>query len=387
MQTETTTEMLPAIVPPEEARNLSAPRKWGVAADVVAKATEGLPEREQQLIRWLDAYGRDSKRGMRDIATQITKDNGEPYSYDQMYAVLTGRRADAGNNLERYCAAIEKFKRLVCETNAKLSTAFIETSLTQQLHRIFRRAFEAHRLAYVFGESQIGKTAAAAEYARRHNHGETIMIRMPTGGSLVNLSDEMCLRFGIGRNNFAFGRRRVMDAITERNLIIVDECHHAIRTRSGIPLSLDWLREIHDRRGCGMVLIGTYAFKGALESNQILKQLWKRRSPGLVVQLPDVPSPPDVIKFSQAFGLPPAPDRRIEVRYNGQNLATGEIETRSITENPAKVQNEILTQQGLGSWIKLLEDAQAAAKADGKPITWGRVIATYCIAEAMEKFA
>jgi DNA transposition AAA+ family ATPase len=387
METETTTEMLPAIVPPEEARNLSAPRKWGVAADVVAKATEGLPERERDLIRWLDAYGRDSKRGMRDIATQLTKDNGEPYSYDQMYAVLTGRRAVAGNNLEPYCAAIERFKRMVCETDARLSTAFVETSLTQHLHRIFRRAFEAHRLAFVFGESQIGKTAAAAEYARRHNHGETIMIRMPTGGALVTLSDEMCLRFGIGRNNFAFGRRRVMDAITDRNLIIVDECHHALQTRGGITRSLEWLREIHDRRGCGMVLIGTYAFKGALETNSVLRQLWRRRSPGLVVQLPEVPAPADVVRFAAAFGLPPAPDDTLKVKYPGVNLETGETEVRTFSANPARLQAETLRHQGLGSWIKLLEDSQASAKADGKSITWGRVLATYCLAEAMEKFA
>lgn len=374
---------VPAVVP-QEPRNLSAPRKWGIAADVVAKATESLDDNERDLIRWLDAWGRESKRPMREVAALIVKENGEPYSYDQMYAVLTGRRTDAGAAIDRYCSAIERFKRRVTETDAKLSTQFVETSLTTHLHRIFRRAFETHRLAFVFGEAQIGKTAAATEYARRHNHGETILIRMPTGGALVTLSDEMCLRFGISRNNFAFGRRRVMDAITDRNLLIVDECHHALQTRGGITRSLEWLREIHDRRGCGMVLIGTYAFKSALETNSVLKQLWRRKSPGLVVQLPELPSPTDVLKFSAAFGLPPAPDHDLGIKYQGVNLESGEVETKTFKANPARLQADQLRHHGLGAWIKLLEDAKDAAKADGKDITWGRVLAAYCIAEAAQ---
>ena len=379
-------ETNPEITAPQLApeRVAQVPRPWTIAADVVAKATQTLPEEQREAIRWLDQHCRTARLTLRDVASQIVKDDGQPYSMASLYAVLTGKRSDEGAGVERVCEAILRFKRRTLETAPRMSTGFIETDLSRLMFGAFRRALDHHRLSFVFGESQIGKTAAAVEFQRQNNHGKTVMIRMPTGGSLTTLSDEMSQMFGIARNNLAGGRRRVMDCFDESNLLIVDECQHALHTRSGISRSLEFLREIYDRRRCGMVLIGNYAFKGALENSSVLKQLWRRRSPGSVVHLPEVPGPRDIVRFAAAFGLPPAPEEEAGVRFRVIDNETGQEVTRTYKAVPAAVQHTILKRQGLGSWIKLLEDARDQAVADKKPMSWGRVLYTYCLAEAAE---
>lgn len=365
-------------------RVAQVPRPWTIAADVVARATATLPEPQREALRWLDQHARTAGLTLRDVSSQITKDDGSPYSIATLYAVLTGKRTEEGAGIDRVCESILQYKRRTLETAPRMDTAFIETDLSALMFRAFRTAMNRHRLSFIFGESQIGKTAAAVEFQRQNNHGKTILVRMPTGGALTTLSDEMSQLFGIARNNLVGGRRRVMDCFDESNLLIVDECQHALSTRSGISRSLEWLREIYDRRHCGVVLIGNYAFKGALENNSVLKQLWKRRSPGSVVQLPEVPGPRDVARFSAAFGLPPAPTEKLVVRFQVMDEATGQQVARTYSAVPADLERTVLRRQGLGSWIKLLEDAKDDAAEGKKPMSWGRVLYTYCLAEGSE---
>lgn len=376
MTTETTEQpMTPADRGPQ------VPRPWTIAADVVVKATATLPEEQREALRWLDQHARNARLTLRDVSAHILKDDGEPYSVASLYAVLTGKRGEEGVGIERVCEAILRYKRRTLETSPRMGTGFIETDLSRLMFAAFERALSQHRLAFVFGESQIGKTAAAVEFQRRNNHGKTVMIRMPTGGSLTTLSDEMSQMFGIARNNPGYGRRRVMDCFDDSNLLIVDECQHALFTRAGVSRSLEWLREIYDRRQCGMVLIGNYAFKGALETSSVLKQLWRRRSRGSVIQLPEIPGPRDVVRFAEAFGLPPAPEEKKGVRFPVIDESTGQQVNRTFECVPADLQRTILKREGLGSWIKLLEDARDHARTDNKPLTWARVLYTYCLAE------
>lgn len=371
---------------PEAAERVAqVPRPWTIAADVVARATATLPEPQREALRWLDQHCRTANLSLRDAAAYITKDDGTPYSIASLYAVLTGKRSEEGAGVDRVCEAILRFKRRTLETAPRMSTGFIETDLSRLMFNAFSQALNRQRLSFVFGESQIGKTAAAEEFRRRNNHGKTVLVRMPTGGALTTLSDEMAQMFGIARNNLAGGRRRVMDCFDETNLLIVDECQHALHTRAGISRSLEWLREIYDRRRCGMVLIGNYAFKSALENSSVLKQLWKRRSPGTVVHLPELPGPRDLRRFAAAFGLEEAPTEQKGVRFKVINNETGEEEQKTFKCIPADLERTVLKRQGLGAWIKLLEDSREAAAAAKSEMSWSRVMHTYCLAEATEQ--
>jgi DNA transposition AAA+ family ATPase len=381
---DTTTTTTP---PPTEITPRSQGRAWSIPQDAVIKATIDLPEDQRDAIRWLNQYGATSGHSIAEIAQLITKPSGEAYSQHSLWAVLSGRRAAEGVSVEKMVESINQFRRRVEETGARLSGRFVETAMTRRIHEICRKAFFRKRLAFVIGSSQIGKTAALAEYQRRHNHGETHMFRMSALGSVASLVDEMAGHFGIGRHcTGAKVLRRVLDCYDERCLVIIDEVHQAM-TRGGINgKTIEFLRELYDRRGCGMVLCGTDVFADHLRTDAVLAQLWRRRSPGLVIRLPSVPTDADLAEFSRAVGLGEAPDQKMKVSYRGIDPQTAAERSMTFTANPKELQNTICRSQGLGSWCKLLEDAAAQATEDKRPITWGRVLLAYCLAEAMETY-
>ena len=231
----------------------------------------------------------------------------------------------------------------------------------------------------LIGPSGIGKTTALDAYATAHNHGETMMVRMPTRGGLGDLLSEFAFRLSISRKEkYCDLRRRVLDSFDKKNLIIIDECHQCLTSdySSRALASLEFLREIWDRRKCGMVLCGTNTFRDSLKSNLILRQLWLRGYRPL--QLPKIPSQANLAEFARHYGLVPASDREIEVQTDDED--TGK--KRAIRGNPLKLEEKTVTTFGLGRWLSILDDASEAAREAGVRISWGRVIAA---AEAFEQ--
>lgn len=296
------------------------------------------------------------------------------YSGDSVYQAFTGRR-DQGS-LERFCEAIEVLRRRIDETASRAST-FIETSLTRDVWRVCSKALKRQKLTFVFGPSQVGKTTALAEYAKRNNHGETVFIRLSAGGSLVELMKELAFRLGISVQCKAVDlRRRIMESFDERTLLVVDECHQALSGRSadrGVA-SLEFLREIWDRRRCGVVMCGTDVFRDGLRTHPILKQLWLRGYRPL--QLPSTPTQSQLAEFARAFGLEPAQDKNMAVEISSIDDA-GEKQVKRVTRNPLKLEGDVVTKFGLGRWVGILEDAADMAKENGTRMTWGRVIVAH----------
>jgi DNA transposition AAA+ family ATPase len=240
---------------------------------------------------------------------------------------------------------------------------------------------EKHRIAFVWGGAQIGKTTVATEYSRCHNHGETFLFRMPTRGTMGDTYMELGVRLGLNsRGRVTDLRRRIIESFDENNLIIVDEAHQCLygRYHDTTAMALEFFREIHDRRKCGVVFIGTDVLKEGIRNNRVMQQLWRRRSPGLVLQLPDDVPAADLQAFAAAFGLEPAPDRETRIQFDADGTS------KSFAANPHKLQTDLVRQDGLGSWIRLLEDARDLAKETGTRISWGKVLAAYCQAQANE---
>jgi len=365
------------IVPAPNPRN-----RFTVAADTVATATRTLADFECQQLRWLAKYGQAINASVSELAARLRKPDGAAYSGDSVYQALTGKRSAEGANLEPMAKAIAQLRREVQEVEAHSATTFIETPLSRRLFAIFRGALQKHRLGFVLGESQIGKTTAGNEFARLNNHGTTHLFRVPTGGSITVTVSEMARRLGIpDRICYPDLRRRILDSFDEHNLLIVDEAHQCLyNTKSNSSLMvLEFVREIYDRRKCGVVLMGTGELKDALRHNAILQQLWRRRSPGLVLQLPAEVPVADLNAFADAFRLEPAPDREIRISYEVDG------KQKTFAHNPALLQKQLVHAHGLGPWIRLLEDARDLAKETCTRMSWGRVIAAYCNAQAMEE--
>ena len=361
-------------------------RNWRLAGDTVHKATEGLPEFERDQLRWLNRYASGQNLTMEGVSELILKPDGEPYSDDSIYQALTGRRSQQGASLRLLADAISTFRKRMAETDTSMSIQFVETPLTRRMFKALRMAFTKKRIVFVFGESQTGKSTTAAEYQRRNNHGETIIIRMPTRGTYRDFLSALARRVNVPTH-----RREcdviegIMNCFDESVLLIVDEAHQCMYGRSDTRhAALEFIRELHDRRKCGVVLIGTKVLKDGILESKILTQLWRRRSPGSVIQLPDMVPAADLAEFAAAYGLDPAPDREVTVKYYSISMSGEESESR-VTMNPAKLQDDIVRREGLGSWLKLLDDAKDMAGEKKKAVTWAAVITQYSLAQAMER--
>ena len=364
--------------------NQGQPNRWKIGLDTCRRSVAQLPEDQREALVWICQYGLQANISPSDLAARLLKENGQPYSQHSLYAALTGRRTE-DSGLEKICAAIRAFRRRTEETSAKLSSSFIETPMTRRIFQVCRRAFVRHRISIIHGPSQVGKTAAVSEYARLHNHGETTLIRMPTGGGVSSLQQELATRFGIAAHQRANElARRIFDCFDERSLLIVDEATQCLHSRSGLR-SLEFLRELHDRRNCGVVLVGTDVFLNGIRNNPVLVQLFRRRSPGSIVSLPAIPPAADLDVFADAFGLGPAPDKILRIQFKGSDYS-GQEREQTFSVNPKELQDSMIRTEGLGSWVKLLEDARDDSVEAKRKFTWGGVIITYCQAKAAEAY-
>jgi hypothetical protein len=345
--------------------------KFRIPGDQILKATAAYSDHVRESIRWASGYCRDRNISTADFGAMLRNKYGEPYSNDSVWKLFTGRREES--ELGPIIESIESLRRSVEEVMGHTSTGFIRTRLTDMIWRTCRRALLKHKLTFIFGESQIGKTTAITEFSRDRSNGLTTFVRMPTRGALGDFLEEVALRLGIPtQQKFRELRRRIIESFDERMLLIVDECHQCFSSHySNRSLaSLEFCREIHDRRKCGVVLVGTNVLRDGITRgphSRLLRQLWLRGFAPL--QLPDVPSPANLADFAKAFELDPAEEKIINLNYTDEQDAK-----RTIKCNPLELQTEVVTQWGLGRWLSILQQAAEDAKDESKPLTWGRVI-------------
>src|SRR4051812_3084207 len=74
---------------------ISAARRYNIPGDVVFKASEQLPDEQRGPLRWLHAFAADRNIPLNELAANLRKEDGSPYSANTLYKMLTGRhRAD-----------------------------------------------------------------------------------------------------------------------------------------------------------------------------------------------------------------------------------------------------------------------------------------------------
>lgn len=347
-------------------------RRYRLPGDAVFKGTADLPEDQRNTLRWLHHHLDQTDTPITEVAPLLKKEKGEPYSTDSLYQALTGRRnADS----TKICIAIERYREYVEREQKTIKTGFIETSLYPRILAAYQRALRRHRIVFIFGESQIGKTANLEEIARRNNHGQTVMIRLATGGSLASTIAQFAEAIGISpRYKMTELRARIIDSFDPSMMLIVDECHQCLlETCSERSVhSLEFCREIIDRKKCGALFSGTNVFHDAIRAGRsapVLRQLWRRQlSP---VFLPNHSSDIDLTTFAKAYGLPcAAPRKMLTVTYTDPNSG----EETQIQKVPYALQTEIDRADGLGRWIAILQEAADLASDQERPVTWGRVL-------------
>lgn len=344
----------------------AASRRFRIAGDVVNRATAGLPDDQRSALRWLHSYASERNLSLEEIASQIKKPGGEAYSRDSVYQALTGRRSDQNASLAPLTSAIVRLRKIVEEQGTVQKVDYVHTNLSRRIWKICDAALTFNCVNFVFGESQIGKTKSLEEYARQHNHGQTIYVRMPDSGTLGDFVRWLAksLRISPQQHNEWHLKERLVSSFDSRMVLIVDEAHQALAYswgRGGLR-TLGFIREIHDRSGCGVVIAATNVMDEMMTEGaykKMLRQLGLRRL--VTYQLPDKPTRKNLDEFADAYGLDPASGEALEL------------------------QTAVIRDDGLGRWCKILQGASRVAAKSGRKLSWAAVLHAHAAICALEK--
>ena len=327
-----------------------------VSGDVVKLALGDMVKRgeltddQERMIWWFYAHCKDQGFDLKESAAQIKKDG------TTIYRVWTGKY---GASLDNICEDIARYRRLVEARSNRVKLSFVETSVWKAVSTVCHAALRDQAVAFIWGDSQIGKTTALEEFARRNNHGQTKLIRMPAASGVQLFMKEFARASYVSPEScFEKLRERVLNAIDDQTLVIVDELHQAFTSyqHSSTIKVFEVLREIYDRTHCGMVLVGTNVLRDEIVKGKlapILDQL--RRRGHIRLQLPKQPPASDLAMIAKRFGLPPA---------------EGEA---------AEVVKDMIHTSGLGMYIKFLGSAAMLAQKQTRPITWDHFTQAYDI--------
>ena len=360
-------------------RGRLAGSRFTISADKIMVATADLPERERTALRWAHSYCVAKNLSHADLASKLKQPTGEAYSKDSLYHAFTGGREP--EQLKNVVTAIESLKRIEEERSELVDAGYIHTSIGKRIWRVCRRALLRQRIGFIFGDTQIGKTVSVEAYMRvpEHNHGQTKYFRFPAGGAYCDVLREMALMLGLATGNNGMDlRRMIIDSFDEHMLLIADEIMESQSMTSGSVKrylrTINFLREIHDRKKCGLVLIGTDVFRDAMLYSKEARNLRQTIGRGLPFeQLPKALGGKDLNLFAKAFGLGPAPDEEISVRATIVN-DDGEEVVETLKINPLQLQTKVNAEIGVGRWKLILQEASDLAREARRPITWGAVI-------------
>jgi DNA transposition AAA+ family ATPase len=307
-----------------------------------------LNEADESLVWWFYCHCRDKRFSLAESAEAIS------YDSTTVHRLFNGTY---GAKLDKVVEAITRYKKIASERSKRRDIGFIETSTWRKISQVCDSAFYDSMPAFIYGASQIGKTECLKEYAERNNHGQTKYIRMPASPSFPFFLKTVARACFISdRQNNDITRHRIMEALDEKNIILIDEVHQALITvtESTARKIIEFLREVYDRTGCGIVLCGTNVFRDEFERGRqkmIFEQF--RRRGMLELVLPDTPPKSDIIKIAKSFELDEPSDRVFDTIKS------------------------MLQESGLGKYIKFLQYANGVAVSRKEQITWDHFLAAY----------
>jgi DNA transposition AAA+ family ATPase len=280
--------------------------------DQVMRGTAHYPDEHRDLVRWLFFHCVEEGIVLKDVCRKMKRDAST------ISRVLIGsyRNPNTGApvDLTNIVADIKKYRdRWQVERDANNQFHYIHTPVIGvNSWSICDFAADTGTIAFIWGESQTGKSWALRAYQRAHNHGRSRYCSLlPASGQLMMLR-EIARACGISaKTSYDKLIDRIIKSLDKSNLLIVDELHQVTTTyhaRSKINC-LELLRTIHDRSGCGMVLCGTNTFRDEVQEGRdkkLLEQL-RKRGPA-VFQCPSHAPEADVDALVAGWKLPRIPD-------------------------------------------------------------------------------
>ena len=328
-----------------------------IRREKVMAVTADLPDIQRESIRWLHGY-------MLEKGLSIPELSDKMRCSDITLSQLFSGKYQPGVFLEHTINEIAEFRNLIEQRTTVGKLDFIETSLARRIFKCCETSLIYQRIVFIFGASQIGKTTALEQFAKRGQ--DIIYVRMPEGGTMSDFLCEIAeaLQFTGSPKNMSMMRRKIKEAFDDRMTLIVDEVHQVFTSKTGTSRlrSIEFIRELYDRCKCGVVLAGTNIFRDEIQQGRhkvMLEQLDLRGLPPL--QLPDRPSEEDLNTFADAYHLGPA------------------------TGKAAALQQKVIREHRLSRWLVILQAANRLADKKSERLEWRHVLVAHAGLEALGK--
>lgn len=331
-----------------------------ISGDTVKLALEELTrkgdctEDQRGTIWWFYAHCRDQGFDLKESAALISKDS------TTVYRVFRGQY---GASLENICQEIERYRKIYEERSLIQNLEFVETSVWKIIDKVCTATFNSQTISRIYGDSQIGKTTCLEEYARRNNHGQTKLIRMPASAGVQLFMREVAEACFVSNHScFEKLRERVLNAIDDKTLLIFDEMHQPFLSyQHGSTIKVfEVIREIYDRKKCGIVLVGTNTLKKEFYTGSLAPVFEQIRRRGTIeVDLKSRIPKDDLDKIARRFGLPAAEGIALEVI------------------------RDMITRSGLGMYIKFLQSASVMANKQKRKLCWDHFVQAHDIMEKL----
>jgi DNA transposition AAA+ family ATPase len=282
-----------------------AKASWPVTGKDVAQNTADLPEAARELLRWFHGWAIGHALSMREAAQKIE------VNPSTVFRVFKGQYASPADGSRitpaKMLTAIRALRKDEERRSGMSRVDFVATPTAKKVWWACDLARASRRIVMLVGRSQTGKTSAALAYQRKEGEGTVRYVRVSASGTGAELWRDLAFACAVSADGASTKvKARVLGAIDQHTFLLVDEIHlftYAYRRKPKYDC-LEILREVHDKTGCGMVLIGTNVFRHAVESGEgreKLEQLaWRGVYP---VQLPDDPTPEDLAAIYASYGL------------------------------------------------------------------------------------
>lgn len=237
-----------------------------------------LPAEIQDDLVWFFTHARSEKWNQGQCAEAINYDSAT------ISRLLSGTYQGSFENVSE---AIQGFRKLV-KNRVKIQDAdFRANRNTALIHNAFGYALASNSITLIVGETGTSKTSSAENWlADKKNIRRGFLISpseiSPSEGLIKDLAEQL----EIPTKNSLFGLRdQIHQKINSNHLVIVDEPGFLLpEDKKDIPIGIEFLRRLHDKRRCAIALLATARFNTDLEKLEWqFEQLLGRI--GLIVRL------------------------------------------------------------------------------------------------------
>jgi DNA transposition AAA+ family ATPase len=338
------------------ARNGDEAQVIRLGGDEVIQATAELPEDQRETIRWLFSLAKHRHWSLARLETETGIDDST------LFRVFRGTYAA---KLDSIVARIAAYRNKFQDVSQRTGKLFVPTSISKKIWAACDFARSTRTMAFVYGRTHIGKSDAQLAYMAQpvNNHGKTKYVRLPASAGVQLMMKEFARACFVNPNScFENLREYVLNAIDETHLLLVDELHEVFLSyqRGSAIKCLEVIREIHDRRGCGMVLFGTQKLKEELMMGQHLDLLAQFKERGILeVQLPSALPKKDLKAIAAHFHLD-----------DPSGLA-------------AEIVQEVTKDHGFKRYVLFLESGQNLARGKKERFTWDHFVQAHDIVKKL----